>query len=124
MFGTVYIETEFPERPKEGFFTGLFGGGVRNLDREELFGEASGKPPRTVAKLLPAGAPPELAHLQMRSSTAASEVQRARMLLVERGEKLGHLEDKTAKMAADAENFSSAAHQLMLKYKDKKWYQL
>ncbi|CAG7649471.1 unnamed protein product [Allacma fusca] len=125
MFGTLYIETEFPERPKEGFFTGLFGGGVRNLDREELFGESSGKPPRSVAKLLPAaGTPPELAHLQMRSSTAASEVQRARMLLVERGEKLGHLEDKTAKMAADAENFSSAAHQLMLKYKDKKWYQL
>lgn len=24
----------------------------------------------------------------------------------------------------ESENFSSAAHQLMLKYKDKKWYQL
>ena len=46
------------------------------------------------------------------------------MLAMERGEKLGQLEDKTAKMAADAENFSSAAHQLMLRYKDKKWYQL
>jgi syntaxin-binding protein 5 len=46
------------------------------------------------------------------------------MLAIERGEKLGQLEDKTEKMSADAEKFSSAAHQLMLKYKDKKWYQL
>ena len=27
---------EMPEPPKEGFFKGLFGGGVRPLDREEL----------------------------------------------------------------------------------------
>lgn len=25
-----------PEQPKESFFKGLFGGGVRSLDREEL----------------------------------------------------------------------------------------
>jgi hypothetical protein len=25
-----------PEPPKEGFFKGLFGGGTRSLDREEL----------------------------------------------------------------------------------------
>jgi len=60
----------------------------------------------------------------MRSGTVAGDVSRARMLLVERGDKLGQLDDKTAKMMSDAENFSSAAHQLMLKYKDKKWYQL
>jgi len=36
MLGDLYLEVEMPERPKEGFFTGLFGGGVRNLDREEL----------------------------------------------------------------------------------------
>jgi len=36
MLGELYLETEMPERPKEGFLTGLFGGGVRNLDREEL----------------------------------------------------------------------------------------
>lgn len=27
---------EMPEPPKEGFFKGLFGGGLRSLDREEL----------------------------------------------------------------------------------------
>jgi syntaxin-binding protein 5 len=63
-------------------------------------------------------------HLNMRSGTVASEVAKTRMLMVERGEKIGKLEDRTAQMMSDAENFSSAAHQLMLKYKDKKWYQL
>lgn len=44
--------------------------------------------------------------------------------MVERGEKLGQLEDKAEKMRSEAENFSTSAHDLMLKYKDKKWYQL
>ena len=46
------------------------------------------------------------------------------MAAIERGEKLGKLEDRTAAMMNEAENFSSSARQLMLKYKDKKWYQL
>jgi syntaxin-binding protein 5 len=44
-------------------------------------------------------------------------------LAIERGEKLGDLDDKTAQMMLSAESFSSSAHQVMLKYKDKKWYQ-
>lgn len=44
--------------------------------------------------------------------------------MLERGEKLGQLEDKAEKMRNEAENFSSSAHELMLKYKEKKWYQL
>ena len=43
--------------------------------------------------------------------------------LHERGEKLSELEERTAQMMANAENFSQASHQLMQKYKDKKWYQ-
>ena len=43
--------------------------------------------------------------------------------LHERGEKLSELEERTAQMMANAENFSQAANQLMAKYKDKKWYQ-
>ena len=44
-------------------------------------------------------------------------------LLNERGEKLAGLGDKTEDMSLQAQAFSDAAHQLMLKYKDKKWYQ-
>lgn len=44
-------------------------------------------------------------------------------LLSERGEKLAGLGDRTEEMAMQAQAYSDAAHQLMLKYKDKKWYQ-
>lgn len=88
-------------------------------------GEASGKSSRSVAKLIPGpAAPPGMEHAQMRAGTLASEVAKTRMKLVERGQKLGEVEERTEKMMNEAENFSSAAHQLMLKYKDKKWYQL
>jgi len=59
-----------------------------------------------------------------RASGACSEVSRAHKLMLERGEKLSQLEDRAERMRNDAENFSSSAHDLMLKYKDKKWYQL
>ena len=40
-----------PEPPKQSFFKGFFGGGVRQLDRDELFGESSGKPSSTTAQV-------------------------------------------------------------------------
>ena len=40
-----------PEPPKQSFFKGFFGGGVRQLDRDELFGESSGKPSSSVAQV-------------------------------------------------------------------------
>lgn len=36
MIGELFSPTDMPEPPKESFFKGLFGGGARNLDREEL----------------------------------------------------------------------------------------
>lgn len=36
MLGELFTPQEMPEAPKESFFKGLFGGGTRNLDREEL----------------------------------------------------------------------------------------
>ena len=42
MLGDLFIQREMPEPPKESFFKGLFGGGVRNLDREELCRLAKG----------------------------------------------------------------------------------
>lgn len=36
MMGELFLAVDMPEPPKESFFKGLFGGGVRFLDREEL----------------------------------------------------------------------------------------
>lgn len=36
MLGALYTVQEMPEQPKESFFKGLFGGGTKSLDREEL----------------------------------------------------------------------------------------
>ncbi|XP_072755155.1 syntaxin-binding protein 5 isoform X4 [Anoplolepis gracilipes] len=120
MMGDLFIGHDMPEPPKEGFFKGLFGGGSRSLDREELFGESSGRASRTVAKHIPG--PNEA--LRERVSSATGEVNMAHQMVVERGEKLSQLEERTARMMSEAENFSTSAHGLMLKYKDKKWYQL
>ncbi|CAG9861179.1 unnamed protein product [Phyllotreta striolata] len=120
MIGELFLPMEMPEPPKEGFFKGLFGGGIRSLDREELFGESSGKPSKAVAKHIPG----TLTDLNQRATTASSEVSRAHKLMLERGDKLNQLEERAEKMRNEAENFSSSAHDLMLKYKDKKWYQL
>ncbi|XP_017045704.1 syntaxin-binding protein 5 isoform X4 [Drosophila ficusphila] len=121
MMGELYTVHEMPEQPKEGFFKGLFGGGAKLLDREELFGEQSGKPNRSVARHIPGAT---LDQLGQRASTAASEISRAHQLAMERGEKLNLLEERAERMANTAQDFSGTAHQLMLKYKDKKWYQL
>ncbi|XP_071570426.1 syntaxin-binding protein 5 isoform X4 [Temnothorax nylanderi] len=120
MMGDLFIGHDMPEPPKESFFKGLFGGGSRNLDREELFGESSGRASRTVAKHIPG--PNEA--MRERVSCATGEVNMAHQMVVERGEKLSQLEDRTARMMSEAENFATGAHGLMLKYKDKKWYQL
>ena len=36
MLGELYLPCEMPEPPKESFFKGLFGGGTKSIDREEL----------------------------------------------------------------------------------------
>lgn len=36
MLGELYLQCEMPEPPKESFFKGLFGGGAKSIDREEL----------------------------------------------------------------------------------------
>jgi syntaxin-binding protein 5 len=66
----------------------------------------------------------QLRELGERSSTASSEVSRAHQMMVERGDKLNRLEDNAERMANEAQQFGNSAHQLMTKYRDKKWYQL
>ncbi|KAL1380079.1 hypothetical protein pipiens_014460 [Culex pipiens pipiens] len=75
-----------PEAPKESFFKGLFGGGTRNLDREELFGESSGKANKSIAKHIP-GPNANLQDLNTRATSASSEVSRAHQLMLERDKK-------------------------------------
>ncbi|XP_055371129.1 syntaxin-binding protein 5 isoform X3 [Condylostylus longicornis] len=121
MMGELFAAHEMPEPPKESFFKGLFGGGIRSLDREELFGDLAGKANRSVAKHIPGS---NLEQLGQRASTATSEISRAHQLAMERGEKLNLLEERAERMSSAAQDFSGTAHSLMLKYKDKKWYQL
>ncbi|XP_050079526.1 syntaxin-binding protein 5 isoform X2 [Anopheles maculipalpis] len=123
MLGDLYVPHEMPEAPKESFFKGLFGGGMRNLDREELFGESSGKANRSVAKHIP-GPNANIQELNARTTSVTSEIGKAHQLMLERGDKLSQLEERTERMANEAQQFSSSAHLLMNKYKDKKWYQL
>nr|XP_014351738.1 PREDICTED: syntaxin-binding protein 5 [Latimeria chalumnae] len=122
MLGELFTPVETPEAPNRGFFKGLFGGGAQSLDREELFGEsAAGKPSRSLAQHIPG--PGGIEGVKGAASGVVGELARARIALDERGQKLGELEERTAAMLASADSFSKHAHEMMLKYKDKKWYQ-
>lgn len=94
-----------------------------NLSSHVLVGESSGKASRSVAKIL-SGPNANLEQLGARANTASSEVGRAHQLMLERGDKLGVLEERTERMSNEAQNFQHSAHSLMNRYKDKKWYQL
>ncbi|XP_036810437.1 syntaxin-binding protein 5 isoform X4 [Oncorhynchus mykiss] len=123
MMGELFAPIETPEAPNRGFFKGLFGGGAQSLDREDLFGEtAAGKASRSLAQHIPG--PQGMEGMKGAASGVVGDLARARIALDERGQKLGELEDRTAAMMASADSFSKHAHAMMLKYKDKKWYQL
>ncbi|XP_056151191.1 syntaxin-binding protein 5 isoform X2 [Lampris incognitus] len=123
MLGELFTPVETPEAPNRGFFKGLFGGGAQSLDREDLFGETTaGKASRSLAQHIPG--PGGMEGMKGAASGVVGELARARIALDERGQKLGELEERTAAMMASADSFSKHAHDMMLKYKDKKWYQL
>ncbi|KAK5887019.1 hypothetical protein CesoFtcFv8_017996 [Champsocephalus esox] len=123
MLSELFTPVETPEAPNRGFFKGLFGGGAQSLDREDLFGElGSGKASRSLAQLIPGSGGME--GVKGAASGVVGDLARARIALDERGQKLGELEDRTAAMMNSADSFSKHAHDMMLKYKDKKWYQL
>ncbi|XP_032402965.1 syntaxin-binding protein 5 isoform X10 [Xiphophorus hellerii] len=123
MLSELFTPVETPEAPNRGFFKGLFGGGAQSLDREDLFGEtAAGKASRSLAQHIPG--PGSMEGMKGAASGVVGDLARARVALDERGQKLGELEERTAAMMASAESFSKHAHDMMVKYKDKKWYQL
>lgn len=118
---SLFVSKEMPEPPKQGFFKGLFSGGPSILDREELFSEqASGKGSKTIAKAIPGS---NFDQAKAQTGSLQAELMKARQGLTERGENLERLEDRTARMANEAEGFREMSHQLLNKYKEKKWYQ-
>ncbi|XP_077443153.1 syntaxin-binding protein 5a isoform X2 [Stigmatopora argus] len=122
MLGELFMPVETPEAPNRGFFKGLFGGGAQSLDREELFGEEfAGRASRSLAQHIPG--PGGIEGMKGAASGIVGDLARARIALDERGQKLGELEERTAAMMTSADGFSKHAHEMMLKCKDKKWYQ-
>ncbi|XP_044221691.1 syntaxin-binding protein 5-like isoform X2 [Thunnus albacares] len=122
MLGELFTPIETPEAQNRGFLKGFFGGNAHTFDREELFGEAAaGKASRSLAQHIPGQA--GLEGMKVAASGAVGDLARARIALDERGQRLGELEERTALMMTSAETFSKHAHELMLKCKDKKWYQ-
>uniref|UniRef100_H3CNH0 Syntaxin binding protein 5L n=1 Tax=Tetraodon nigroviridis TaxID=99883 RepID=H3CNH0_TETNG len=120
MLGELFTPIETPEAQNRGFLKGFFGGNANTFDREELFGEAAAKASRSLAQHIPGQAGVEGMKV---AASGVGELARARIALDERGQRLGELEERTALMMASAETFSKHAHELMLKCKDKKWYQ-
>lgn len=100
---------------------GFFGGGPKPVDREELFGESAGKASASVAKNFTGAS---MAPLQSKGVNSQSEVAKAKMAVIERGQRLNELEDRTEMMANEAKQYATSAHNLMNMYKNKKWYQL
>ncbi|XP_035859950.1 syntaxin-binding protein 5-like isoform X7 [Sander lucioperca] len=123
MLGELFTPIETPEAQNRGFLKGFFGGNSHNFDREELFGEAAaGKGSRSLAQHIPGQAGME--GMKVAACGVVGDLARARIALDERGQRLGELEERTALMMTSAETFSKHAHEVMLKCKDKKWYQL
>ncbi|XP_054708194.1 syntaxin-binding protein 5-like [Uloborus diversus] len=121
MLGTLFVNKEISEAPKISFFKGLFSSGPSPLDREELFGEASGKPSKNVASQVHITLNTD--QVKCQSGSLGGELLKAKQSLIEREENLSQLEERTQKMMSEAESFHSAARQLATKFKDKKWYQ-
>lgn len=119
--GSLFRAMETPEPPSKGFFSSLFSSAASPLDREQLFGTESGNASRSLTDRFNG---PGMEKLQETSSGLAGVVARNKQALLERGEKLSELEQRTEQMNVRAKAFADAAHQLTLKYKDKKWYQV
>ena len=123
MKGMLYQDSILiPEAPKPSFLKGLFGGGPKPLDREELFGEMAGKVSSQMATHVHGNS--AMVGAQAKGAGAAGEIGKAKMAFVERGQKLSEVEDRTEQLATDAKLYADNARNLLMKEKNRKWYQL
>lgn len=107
------------EPPKQSFFKGFFGGGPKNLDREELFGES--KASTTIAVKTEGE---RMKSITANSISGESEIAKAKMAVCERGNKLNEVEERTEMLSNDAKIYADNTRALMNKMKNKKWYHL
>jgi len=119
-YGCLFKLCELPEQRPKGFIESFFTSAPSSLDREELFGDKSGNSGSRVAEYIPGRG---MSHLQQHVENSNDVISRAKMALIERGEKLSILEDKTAAMNENARSYASAAQALADKFQKKKWYQ-
>lgn len=119
-YGCLFTLCNLPEQKPKGFLESFFTSAPSSLDREELFGEKSGTTGSRVAEYIPGRG---MGHLQQHIENSNDVISKAKMALIERGEKLSVLEDKTAAMNENARSYASAAKALADKYQRRKWYQ-
>ncbi|KRZ15476.1 Syntaxin-binding protein 5 [Trichinella pseudospiralis] len=121
--GSLYLPCVMPQPPKTNFFKELFNINSRNtVDRKELFGESCGKPLKNVAQRIPMQT--LSAEVSQKKVNTTNEVAKARLALHERGEKLSEVEDRTTALLDSTKSYADQMHEIMLKQKNKKWYQL
>jgi Synaptobrevin len=97
-------------------FSRVFGSNVKNEQRRER--ERIAKEQELAAKDIKA------AEVLDKAESAQSEMSKAMAALVERGEKIERLDNKTKDLEAKAKNFGDLAAQLKNEVMGKKWYQL
>ncbi|KAL3313075.1 hypothetical protein Ciccas_008326 [Cichlidogyrus casuarinus] len=123
MVADLFIPRVMPEAPKKNFFKSLFGTASQStqLDRDELFGEESaGKSAIGTTSLVSNN---KLDGLNSKGSSAVSDIGKAKMAALERGEKLAQVEERTEEMMNQAKAYSKTAAMLAAKYEkqNKKW---
>uniref|UniRef100_H2ZJR0 Lethal giant larvae homologue 2 domain-containing protein n=1 Tax=Ciona savignyi TaxID=51511 RepID=H2ZJR0_CIOSA len=118
LVGHLFFPCPDVEKPATGFLKGLFGGGYTSLDRDSLFGENVNGKTKSIAKLIPGTGGSSFEGFRH------GEFSKLKNQVVERGERLGELEEATQRLHDSASRFSAVSHAVMLKYKNKKWYQM
>lgn len=76
---------------------------------------------RTVATLIKGN---KINAEKARADQATSEIQKAKLAALERGEKLSKLEENSAQMMEAARTYADNAHNLAKHYEKRKWYKL
>ncbi|KAL2609298.1 hypothetical protein R1flu_027871 [Riccia fluitans] len=124
-----------PQAPPETSSSGGFGKFMRNLKGKEKEKEKASRDPESDRMKLFDGndAPPKQQTVDdirakyghpRKSQEISSVVEMARNKLMERGEKLQGIEDKTSELEDNASNFASMAEELAKKMAARKWWEL